>query len=701
MDRAQNKISWIFKAGPAAHEIPKSAAHAASLWKKPPRRDFFERLCPSPKSFFPKKQKAVCGLLSAAAVFGGLMDAAGAESRHISFERSPMETRYLAITAGEVKKIVGMYQSENNEKAAARIIMKRAANVCASLPGHELLDFEIESASHRGRYALVDDFGKTKSLAMDSKISGGMVALNIGSAGLAGLFALAARASWRGISLAIGTDLGISYGADLALRALQDLDLKGWLSYHYAYFKKITCLNKEGLEEHDVGQSKLSYFCPKLFRGRLCGRFESIGHFQCFLAAREKRLGSRDSIIARCKAIASDGQAGCVGAALEKRYKLRYAANHCAKIESAAQGIAAIGIIENSYKLKYAVEQALRIEEPFQAKAAVKAMDQWKPKYAVEQALRIQTPFQANAAVKAMDRYNPRAAVREALRIETAFQAEAAVKAMNQWRPDPAVEQALRLQTPFQADVAVKAMNQYNPRAAVREALRIETAFQAEAAVKAMNQWRPAHAVEQALRIEAPFQAEVALKAMDQYNPRAAVREALRIKTPAQAEAAVRGMDQWRPVYAVGQALAPSQKEAAAQTKGKKHLFVTDPFVKDLAGYALKFSLDLADDLDPLENFAETAEERCGADNKCRQKCHAIFQETEDDCSSLIIGRAHALFRAHDALQAPNEENLKQIKIEDLGLLALIDTDLAKNIFEQYTYKEAKIVYIWLQKKLP
>ena len=318
--------------------------------------------------------------------FGFMGASATAENRYVSFNRSPVENLpYIAITSEEVKKIIGMYQSSNNEKEVIKVILKRASNICSS-QGYKLLDFEIESESSRGRYALVDNFGKVKVISDDSKVSGGMVALNFGSAGLFGLIAFATRAGWRGVTLAVGTDLGISYGIDLALRAMEDLDLKGWLSYHYAYFKKVNCLDTKSLDDSNINQAKLSYFCPKLLNGGDCKDFQLLGYFQCFLAARKAGYRYRYSFH-QCADIASDAQAGCVGASVANSWKLGYSVNHCSTIETAPQGIAAIGMIshKNRYYPKYAVEQALRIESPAQAEVVVKAMDQWKLSSIIDQ----------------------------------------------------------------------------------------------------------------------------------------------------------------------------------------------------------------------------------------------------------------------------------------------------------------------------
>ena len=101
---------------------------------------------------------------------------------------------------------------------------------------------------------MVDSVGEDKTISVDSKVSKGMVTLNIGSAGLAGLIAFMARASWKGVAMAVGTDLGISYGIDLALSSMNDLDVKGWLSYHYAYFQKVNCLNTQDLDNFNINQ---------------------------------------------------------------------------------------------------------------------------------------------------------------------------------------------------------------------------------------------------------------------------------------------------------------------------------------------------------------------------------------------------------------------------------------------------------------
>ena len=77
------------------------------------------------------------------------LSALAKENLYIPFDRSPVKNvPYIAITSSEVQKIIGMYQSKNNEKEALKIILKRASDVCTS-KGYELLDFEIKSESSK------------------------------------------------------------------------------------------------------------------------------------------------------------------------------------------------------------------------------------------------------------------------------------------------------------------------------------------------------------------------------------------------------------------------------------------------------------------------------------------------------------------------------------------------------------------------
>ena len=332
-------------------------------------------------------------LKAKALVFLGAALPAAAD--YVSIDRSRNgDVPYIAITSGEVQKIIGMYQSGNNEKAAARVIMKRAANACLAEGYGELLDFEIESAKSAGQHAAANDAGRVEIISDDSKLSAGMTALAFGSAGLSGLAGLAAG-GWREAALYAGIDLGISYGADLALNSLNDMKLKGWLSYRYAYFNRVRCLEEKNLDDSEAGRRKLSYFCPKMLaaaneRKIRCGSFDSLGHLQCFVSAKKAGYYASYSF-ERCAGIDSDFQALCVDAAIDAsfpkmEFKLGYAAEHCSKIQTPAQGIVALKAMDQ-WKPQYAVEQALRIETAAQAAAAVQAMDQWEPRHAVDKVL--------------------------------------------------------------------------------------------------------------------------------------------------------------------------------------------------------------------------------------------------------------------------------------------------------------------------
>ena len=227
--------------------------------------------------------------------------------------------------------------------------------------------------------------------------------------------------------MAVGTDLGISYGSDLALNTMNDLDLKGWLTYHYAYFQQVNCLDTEDLDDSGINQAKLSYFCPK-YNLEDCGNFRHLGHFQCFLVAEERGFASHH-YLQQCVNIESSAQIGCLDAHVQSTKtwgvnlaNFGYTIDQCSRIQTVPQGLVAMSIFDNLDRigsswgqLDFIVDQVMRIRTRYQAEVAIKALRQWRPRYAIDQAMRIRSRDQARIAIEMMDHWNPRYAVDHAL----------------------------------------------------------------------------------------------------------------------------------------------------------------------------------------------------------------------------------------------------------------------------------------------
>jgi hypothetical protein len=87
-----------------------------------------------------------------------------------------------------------------------------------------------------------------------------------------------------------------SYLTHYLSEKLSDLELKGFISYKHAFFKRVSCFNSENQSESDLNDLKMNYFCPKSeIIKDYCSEIQTVDEMICIESAMNKGLDFYES----------------------------------------------------------------------------------------------------------------------------------------------------------------------------------------------------------------------------------------------------------------------------------------------------------------------------------------------------------------------------------------------------------------------
>ena len=93
-----------------------------------------------------------------------------------------------------------------------------------------------------------------------------------------------------------------------------------------------------------------------------------------------------------------------------------------------------------------------------------------------------------------------------------------------------------------------------------------------------------------------------------------------------------------------------------------------------------------------------TCEEEDDRDHECVDQCREIYnrRSDRDDCEELPIAQIQVLFELHELLEDPDDDDLREIDLEDLEVYLNVSIAGFDSLINKYSSRESKEVLFWI-----